>query len=470
MAHYFVAAFTASVLGGVYLKFWKFKYWSRLGLQALEGSLPFGFANRFIFGSAVVSDEFKTLYETFKSEERRHGGAYIWSTPVYIPIDPVIVKTVLEHKTFAQRNIYCNSTKDALFNKLYYSGHEQAAPCRETLASIFSKQNQELYFRSLEQVLDGSLDVSGTEDVTKLLTTLNGTIVKALFLNNTIDDKLLLKNLDKLAESQDYFATKSVLALISSSILKLFFARISNRSAMNYFTEQIQNTVDYKRENPGQEFVDVLMQINDDVEVVSNIVMLILGNCKFVPSTVGFCLYELAKNEDVQRKLRNEIMVALEQNKGELSLETLNSLEYLDQVVKETLRKYPTVSIVKRSNLDSFAVPSSTVLISENTDVIVPISGLHYDSEYYQNPERFDPERFSKEQIQKIQDYTYIPYGSGTRSCVGKVLADVLLKLVVVKFVTLYQMSLPNPDSKVEFLPNCLYTRAKELKVNFQKI
>jgi cytochrome P450 family 9 len=52
--------------------------------------------------------------------------------------------------------------------------------------------------------------------------------------------------------------------------------------------------------------------------------------------------------------------------------------------------------------------------------LFIPIFGLHRDPVYYPDPERFDPERFSDENKQNINPMTYLPFGVGPRSCIGK--------------------------------------------------
>lgn len=61
---------------------------------------------------------------------------------------------------------------------------------------------------------------------------------------------------------------------------------------------------------------------------------------------------------------------------------------------------------------DGFTLP-------KGVSVLVPISGLQHDPEYYPEPHVFDPERFSDENKHNIVPYTYLPFGDGPRSCIG---------------------------------------------------
>lgn len=52
--------------------------------------------------------------------------------------------------------------------------------------------------------------------------------------------------------------------------------------------------------------------------------------------------------------------------------------------------------------------------------LIVPVIGIHRDPKFYPNPDKFDPDRFSEENKDNIKPFTYYPFGSGPRNCIGE--------------------------------------------------
>lgn len=131
----------------------------------------------------------------------------------------------------------------------------------------------------------------------------------------------------------------------------------------------------------------------------------------------------------------------------------LNEAPYLEAVIKETLRKYP--SIVR---LDRILVADNYTLggieLKRNQQVEVPLMAVHWNPEYYPRPEQWDPERFMPENKHKLVPYTYLPFGVGPRNCLGMRFAYQEVKLCLASVLTKFRLqTTPTTPTKLEFIP-----------------
>jgi len=123
-----------------------------------------------------------------------------------------------------------------------------------------------------------------------------------------------------------------------------------------------------------------------------------------------FCTYELALNQDIQDRLREEIEEVLENYNGEVTYDAIAEMKYLDMVLNETLRRYPILDSHLRKSVKEFKIPNSDLVIPAGTGILIPVIGIHNDERYYENPEKFDPERFTDENVKKRVPFSYMPF------------------------------------------------------------
>ncbi|KAB0794253.1 hypothetical protein PPYR_13873 [Photinus pyralis] len=173
---------------------------------------------------------------------------------------------------------------------------------------------------------------------------------------------------------------------------------------------------------------------------------------------MSFLSYELAVNPDIQKRLHREVDDTLEQCNGSVTYEALFKMKYLDMVVSETLRKWPTITAIDRLCVKPYTiVPTKDgeepVHLEEGDLVWFPMYALHRDPKYYPEPERFDPERFSDENKSKIVPYSYFPFGVGPRSCIGNRFA--LLETKLLFFILLSKFELTVVEKTDIPLPLC---------------
>jgi len=123
-----------------------------------------------------------------------------------------------------------------------------------------------------------------------------------------------------------------------------------------------------------------------------------------------FCTYELALNQDIQNRLRNEIEEVLENYNGEVTYDAIAEMKYLDMVLSETLRRYPVIDSHLRKSAKEYKIPNTNLVIPARCPIIIPVGAVQNDEKYFENPEKFDPERFTEENVKKRVPYTYMPF------------------------------------------------------------
>jgi len=156
-------------------------------------------------------------------------------------------------------------------------------------------------------------------------------------------------------------------------------------------------------------------------------------------TTTSNALYELALNQKIQDNLRKEIDKIYTKHDGELTYDIIKKMNYLDKIFKETLRKYPTGSILIRESSSSYTFNGTNVTIPKGVQVWIPTYGIHRDPDFYPKPDVFDPERFSEEATQSRHPMVYLPFGDGPRNCIGSRFAIFQTKIALVKMLRNYK-------------------------------
>lgn len=127
-----------------------------------------------------------------------------------------------------------------------------------------------------------------------------------------------------------------------------------------------------------------------------------------------FLAYELMVNPEAQKKLQDEIDELNERLDGKkVNYEQIQSMKYMDQVVCETLRKWPAAPMVDRLCVKDYDIEydDKKFTIEKDTNFYIPIHAIHHDEKYFDKPEQFIPERFSEENRGSIDMDTYLPFG-----------------------------------------------------------
>ncbi|XP_055711730.1 cytochrome P450 4d10-like [Phlebotomus papatasi] len=157
-------------------------------------------------------------------------------------------------------------------------------------------------------------------------------------------------------------------------------------------------------------------------------------------SGISFLLYNIALYPDVQKKIVEEIKEIFGNDTRVPTISDLNNLQYLDLVIKESMRLFPPVPIVGRqSDVDT---KLGDVTIPAGSGITVSAYFLGRDPNLFPNPETFDPERFNVERSVETQNpYSYVPFSAGPRNCIGQKYAILEMKSIAAKIVKNFELS-----------------------------
>lgn len=178
-----------------------------------------------------------------------------------------------------------------------------------------------------------------------------------------------------------------------------------------------------------------------DKALRDQVLLMLLAGRKNVSNALVWSCHLLSQHPQIAHKLCGEVEATVQ---GELPQpDDLKKLPYLEMVRQEVLRLYPTAWLIARlciedDEVGGYHIPQgATVFMSPYT--------LHRHPSYWANPETFDPERFSEARIKQISPDIYLPFGLGSRTCIGNYLSKLIMQVVLAALLKNFIFE-PKPD------------------------
>ncbi|HML22676.1 MAG TPA: cytochrome P450 [Aggregatilinea sp.] len=129
---------------------------------------------------------------------------------------------------------------------------------------------------------------------------------------------------------------------------------------------------------------------------------------------------------------------------GDPGMEHLDRLDYLDRVLKESMRFYPPAHLGNR--LAAADLDFEGYHIPAGSRVVYSPYLTHRHPALWDDPLRFDPDRWLPERGADRPHYAYVPFGGGARTCIGMPFAQVEGKIVLARLLQRFTFALvPGP-------------------------
>ena len=176
-----------------------------------------------------------------------------------------------------------------------------------------------------------------------------------------------------------------------------------------------------------------------DVELRDELMALLVAGHETTATALTWALYWIHKFP----KVREQLLQELQGLDDPLDSSALFRLPYLNAVCCETLRIYP-VGMMTFPRVVRAPVELMGHALEPGTIVIGCIYLAHHREDVYPEPDQFRPERFLDRQFSPFE---YLPFGGGSRRCIGMAFAQFEMKVVLSRILSQVELALADTRS-----------------------
>jgi retinoid hydroxylase len=197
----------------------------------------------------------------------------------------------------------------------------------------------------------------------------------------------------------------------------------------------------------GSDILSLLLDAEDedgsrlsDRQIRDEVMTLLFAGHDTTTSTVSFMFYELARHPAVVERLLAEQDEQISGGGPSAAQLTSGELEQLEMVLDETLRMYPPAWIGPRRSVEAFEFEGRTVPARAFVNYCSWAS--HHLPDVFEDPEEFRPERFTPEARAALPKGAYVPFGGGSRTCIGMRFGQLEVRTIATLLLSRFTLSL----------------------------
>ncbi|XP_036143624.1 cytochrome P450 9e2-like isoform X2 [Monomorium pharaonis] len=396
-----------------------FFYWKNKGLPYMPDSFSSFLMNwKVVLGYTTFSDYCQYMYSYFPNA--KYIGIVDFVTPGVLLRDPKLIKEIMvrDFEHFPDHRPVFDESVDPLFSKsLSALRGDRWREMRNILSPSFTASKMKFIFELISKC---SRDfVNYLVDHPELCQAIETKGAFRRYATDVIATTAFGINVNSMKDRDNEFYVRGVEATKFPTgvliMIKFIFIKSCPRLAkslgmsffppatLKFFMKIVGETVK-AREEQGivrPDMIHLLLQARNKenasthkmalMDIVSQAFIFFLAGFETFSTLISFVAHELAVNQDIQDRLREEIQ------------------QYLTK---------------------------------ENA------YALHHDSKYFPNPSKFDPERFSEQNKDNILPYSYLPFGEGPRKCIGNRFALMETKILIARL--LQKFTLKTTEKTVE--------------------
>lgn len=196
-----------------------------------------------------------------------------------------------------------------------------------------------------------------------------------------------------------------------------------------------------------QIFIERLIKLRNrgiitDQEIRDQVHLIIFAGQDTSSFTIAMSILLLAMHPTIEQRVMDELNEVLDDQPidADLTMEQINRLTYLEQVIKESLRVFPVAPLLLRhctkdTVLANFVIPAGTEV------VISVFTGHRRKDVWGEDADEFNPDHFSKEASSKRSPFAFMGFSNGPRNCLGIRFAFISIKTILAKLLRKYRFA-----------------------------
>lgn len=350
----------------------KYNYWNRKGFKSPGNiSFLFGHFKQTFFQNETFPESLNKLY---KSTCEPFIGIFVSFSPVLVIRCPKLIQTILikDFSYFGDRGIHCNEDYDPISANIFSLPAHKWKSLRKKLSPTFTTGRLKEMFpifnkcgEMLKNHVQNYCDNGELMNISNIFACHGLNVISSVAFGFDIDT---LKN-----EKHDFrvfglriFATsifnsfRRCMFFLSPEIMELFRVKAVDAGVEQFLKSMVKQNLENREKNHviRKDFFQLLVQIRNNSgniqsdnqwnteitsneteksmtfdEITANVFIFIAAGYETSASAITFCMYELAKNQNIQEKLREEIDRITEEYNGEVTYESLMKMKYLDNCI-----------------------------------------------------------------------------------------------------------------------------------------
>lgn len=297
------------------------------------------------------------FYNKFKDKAPAFGLYFFLSHNVLIT-DLDVIKDILikNFDTFHNRGLYYNKKDDPLTAHLLTLEDNDWRNMRSRLTPTFTSGKMKLMFDTVVKVSERMIQQLTTQidlksfEVKEMLSNFTTDVIGNVAFGLDID---AIENPDSEFRKvgQKFFGRGSnilirmfFLTSFKDLAQKLGFKLIPPEIS-KFFMGIVKQTIDYRIQNniERNDMMDLLLKVRSDIngdeiklttdELAAQCFVFFIAGFETSSSTATFVLFNLARHQDVQEKLREEIKSVMEKYENKITYEGMSEMKYLQMVI-----------------------------------------------------------------------------------------------------------------------------------------